>query len=215
MDVGIYVSRKNDAVKVNVVETYDKTKTLLYEGADGKTHSVSWSSFRKSYKKSEDAEVKSDATAPVEEVKTESEPEKTEKPAKDDKPVKEKKEKEKQAKPKKESRKVTMNPENLEKLKILAKSLGCDVKDRPRGFYYKKDNKRVCETFDRKGSIFICARDEAILKSAGCVNIENHTNWNMAWSGVISYEKSEKALAYIINNFKIEKKETTKKKEAK
>lgn len=196
MNVGNYVSRKNNNLTVKVVEVDEKTKTLIYEGADGKTHSISWSSFRKSYK-SEDAPV-NEEPKPVE---------KTEKKQDDiknnDKPVKKKSES-------KKSKKVEINVENLDKLKAVAKKLGCDVVDRTRGFYYKKNNKRVCETFDRKGSIFICARDENTLKAVGCSGIENHPKWNMAWSGVISYEKSEDALAYIINNFHIDEKKEAK-----
>lgn len=55
MTVGNYVNRKSGNV-VKVVEVDEKTKTLIYEGADGKTHATSWSSFRKSYK-AEDAPV--------------------------------------------------------------------------------------------------------------------------------------------------------------
>ena len=96
MDVGIYVSRKNSNIKVEVTESYDKTKTLIYEGADGKSHSVSWSSFRKSYKKVED-DVKSEEK-PVEEKKVEesNSEEKVQRTVKkDDTPKKEKKERKK------------------------------------------------------------------------------------------------------------------------
>ena len=64
MTVGNYVNRKSGNV-VKVVEVDEKTKTLIYEGADGKTHATSWSSFRKSYK----AESSETVEKQVDEVK--------------------------------------------------------------------------------------------------------------------------------------------------
>ena len=102
MNVGNYVNRKTGNV-VKVVEVDEKTKTLIYEGADGKTHSVSWSSFRKSYK-SEDAPV-IEEPKPVE--KTE---EKQDDIKNDDKPVEKK---EKSEKPKKERKKSDVDTINI------------------------------------------------------------------------------------------------------
>lgn len=100
MNVGIYVSRKNADVKVEVIEVDSKTKTLIYGGADGKTHSVSWSSFRKSYKPKDDAPV-NEESKPVKKTA-----EKHDDIKKDDKSAEKK---EKSEKPKKERKKRDMS----------------------------------------------------------------------------------------------------------
>ena len=103
MTVGNYVNRKSGNV-VKVVEVDEKTKTLIYEGADGKTHVTSWSSFRKSYKAEESADAdttteekqpESVESAGSDEVKETDKPEKSEKKSDAPTPKKERKKREK------------------------------------------------------------------------------------------------------------------------
>ena len=94
MTVGTYVNRKSGNT-VNVVEVDEKTKTLIYEGADGKTHATSWSSFRKSYKDATATESVSEseitADEKTESVESESVSEVDSEKEKSDEPKKEKK----------------------------------------------------------------------------------------------------------------------------
>lgn len=114
MTVGNYVNRKSGNV-VKVVEVDEKTKTLIYEGADGKTHATSWSSFRKSYK-SEDVTV-NEEPKPVEKIEEkqdssdnipENTPEADEKSA-EEKPAEKPAEKVEKPKEKKERKKRDMS----------------------------------------------------------------------------------------------------------
>lgn len=156
MNVGNYVNRKTGNV-VKVVEVDEKTKTLIYEGADGKTHSVSWSSFRKSYK-SEDAPV-IEEPKPVE--KTE---EKQDDIRNDDKPVEKK---EKSEKPKKERKKRDMSAADATFKELLAigeKHFTLKTWEKiPRLFVARNDdNKSLFEVrVSSKGITFNFRKDQA------------------------------------------------------